>query len=98
VLGPLIDAAFERPDLGAVVHDTRDRQEEEGNAEQPEGNVSRTLARSEARPRHAHHEQNLHRDEIAQAEFPLHLIAAARHGNVGSRLGQANGPAAIRAL
>ena len=46
-----------------------------------------SLPRSEARPRKAYDEQNLHRHEIAQAELPAQSMAAAGIGTVSIRLG-----------
>jgi hypothetical protein len=68
VLGPLVDAAFQRPNPDAVAHDRGRGQEEQGGSKQPEGNVSTSLAGGDAGPGDTNDEQDLHRDQVTQPE------------------------------
>ena len=67
-LRPLIQSAFERHDLVEPDGDTRRREVEERDGDEPEDDVGRSLFRGDADPLQADDEEDLREDEVAKRE------------------------------
>ena len=67
-LGPLIEAALERHRAIEVDDDSRRRQVEEHDGDEPEDDVRRALLRRDADPRQADDEQDLREGQIREPE------------------------------
>ena len=64
VLGPLVDAALQRPDPGTPSHHGRKRNKQEENRSQPEPDMRPALLGRDAGPSDPHYQQDLHGHQV----------------------------------